>query len=232
MRWQQAEFTEDFIGISSKVSSYREAVFTILKKKLKVLHVIKTIGKSSVYNDNLITDLENGNVLAFGSGQYIKIDPATRRPAPFSETIKKFINSSDKKEMISYRRQIAHQCTTMYDIPSDAKTHSRSCSISARQIDENNHTNQSAYIEFCFDCLAQGVSAGFYANMTSSIWKYPLRRYSILYVKESKFSEKIDTVVWQDKINPWIFHFQVMKEGIVICQAQLEFYESFNIAKL
>lgn len=198
-----------------------------MNAKYSVLIQDVSVGKTSRSFNNFVTD-ESRKVVWFAhKNQVVAIDSVTRRPKSYGDEYKKYFKECRKYNVINYRWLHPDCCTLKYDISSNCKTYKRTSIVSSMHIDINNHANQSTHVGFCFDCLAEAVATGFCANMTDSIFKYPLRRYSTLYLKELNFDDTVDTIVWQNDSNPWVFHFHVMKTNQLICQVELEFFESY-----
>lgn len=229
VRWQQCEVNEDFYRNLMKGS-----LIDFLQLKYSTCTQYNHFGKSSSMHSSYVTDGSRKNVWFMSPMQLISVDHVKRKPIPYSDRVKEYFKTNGYYNVIDYKKKFPNLSTEKYDIPEDVKIYTRACSVSGRHVDFNNHVNSSAYLEFCFDCLAEAVPTGFCANMTDSIFKYPVRRYSILYLKESKLDDNIDTIVWQDDNNPWVFHFHVLKNiDQLICQAQLQFYHSdLGISKL
>ncbi|CAH1241734.1 Hypp6404 [Branchiostoma lanceolatum] len=184
---------------------------TRLKVSSRMLHV----GKTSMIKGGEMVDSSTNQILVKGITQDVHISMDTRRPQPFPDWMKEmFLHLTSEPRPETVEEFEEPQNTT--------KTFVYSVTVPPSDIDMNNHTNQSQYIRYCFNCAAVGAKQGAYPTVRGDLFKQGVRKVSVLYQKESLEGDVLTVESWEE--SPGTLRFQVRKGSEKVVQVTMQFY--------
>jgi acyl-CoA thioesterase FadM len=90
------------------------------------------------------------------------------------------------------------------------------------------HTNYLSYVKFCFDAAQDAVANGKYSAFSGDILQYDVKAVEMLYKAESKATDLLTVLSWEDDADPFNIHFSMHKDDdSIVYQSRVEFYSKF-----
>ncbi|XP_077972390.1 uncharacterized protein LOC144427293 [Styela clava] len=222
LKWQQVEILPSFYKKEADPDDPTTSIDFVNQKK-RMFHFFLPISNTSRRIENWVFDSGTGTPIMTASVLSVNINPETRRPLRFNNYLKNYFSPKNLSSANMQFQKLPPSCMSEYKMPDSVLFHSLPTQITVRYVDRNGHTNQSAYGDICYNCLADAISKKVFF-LFGSIFDYKIRRMSFLYLKESLLGDKVEAIVWQDESHNWKFKFHIKKDGIVLCQAEFMFY--------
>lgn len=174
------------------------------------------VGTSSLNTVAVLSDPNSGAVLARNVNQVVVIDKATRKPAPIPDWWRRKYESFvvENERLILPPLDVPKENTYKYDLK-----------VSWNDIDGYRHVNFASYVKYCFDAAMDAVDKKFYTCFDDDILKYSVKDIESSYRGECQAGDSVTVVTWQNAQNPFKLHFSLEKDGKVIYQSSVEFFE-------
>ena len=181
---------------------------------VEVTYKIGQLGKTSY---NLIDEARSvitGELLHSAVHVQVTVDKETRRPAMLPDWFK-----------AKYEKHI-HGISWKYspkEKPSE-KMYSFPYRVVWSDTDYYYHVNQSSYIRFCLDAIAEAGMEGRLKDINRDIGQVKVKEMRMLYAAETKPHEELNIHVWQDDVNLKTVHCEIEKESKPKYHFSVDFY--------
>ncbi len=201
----QTDVTKDYYDIVN---------YTIVPKLVVNIH-LGHIGNSSLNSVAEVVDKDTGKVFVTNTNQVVCVSKQTRKPAPLPD----WWRDQYKDSVMGNQKLIV----PLIDKPD--QTHCYEVKVGWRDIDAYKHTNYATYLEYCQDAAMDAMHQGVFSKLTGEITNYHIGKTRVLYKGESKACDNLHVHTWENTNNPYILHFQIEKDGILIHQNTVHFIE-------
>ncbi|XP_062575930.1 uncharacterized protein LOC134237802 [Saccostrea cucullata] len=187
-----------------------------IKKSLTVLATLDYVGKTSYCESKILQSRGIDKEVVKYSHQSVRVDPKTRQPLEFPsfwrEKYKKYATGLPFIMKKITRPEI---CVIEYHYK-----------IQTCDIDEQNHTNNLAYLRICFESCKRGAMKRRYKCFSPEMFKNGLKELQIRYENEALLGEEIIVYVWEATGRIDQLFFEIVK-GLDVCiQASITFHET------
>ena len=174
--------------------------------------------RSSLFVQTVISDPKDNQVLGRIKLKHVYIDPATRKSKLIPDWFKQdFRNSGEQKEVvnIAYKQPQLPDSSAMFRFP---------YKFVPSDTDLNGHVNNTTYYRLCLDVAAvASVKYEWFDSVKGDLANYNCIKASGLYAKECGDGEEVMICTWEDKIEPYLLHFRIMKSDVLSFATSMTF---------
>ncbi|XP_061167150.1 uncharacterized protein LOC133175988 [Saccostrea echinata] len=203
-----------FIGSLKLVVDQSFYMTEYLTKSLSVLSTLDYVGKTSYCISKKLRSRSIGKDVVQYSHQSIRVDPQTRQPLEFPSFWRE-----------KYRKYAAGLPFIMKKI-----TRPQICvldflyRIQTCDIDDQNHTNNRAYVRLCMECSKRGAVERRYKCFSSVLFENGIKELQVRFENEALLGEEVIVYVWEATGRTDQLCFEIVK-GLDVCiQATMTFY--------
>ncbi|XP_069134433.1 uncharacterized protein [Argopecten irradians] len=180
--------------------------------KLAMSTSIHHIGKTSY---SMLTTMYNQDTKEKLGEFFIKfviVDRRTRKSSPISKSfLVKLRDRSMQDGNLPYQMPaIPEMPESIFDITVITR-HS--------DLDTNQHVTTHRYIQFFTDCATEAAQRGFYKHFNDDICRYPLEKYDVTLLGESKVGDRLRVCTWQDRKDLKTIYFSCLKGSSCVMKA-------------
>ncbi|XP_069119943.1 uncharacterized protein [Argopecten irradians] len=86
-------------------------------------------------------------------------------------------------------------------------------------LDVNQHVTTHRYIQFFTDCATEAAQRGFYKHFNDDMCRYPVEKYDITLLGESKVGDTLRVCTWQDSKDMKNIYFSCLKASSCVMKA-------------
>nr|XP_039271627.1 uncharacterized protein LOC120346056 isoform X2 [Styela clava] len=219
MKWQRMQFSDHFRKISNEFKNDcdkldRFQYYLRLNKAIEMTYKIISAEKTSAVIDAHITDVDEDKNLATHRALIVCVSKATGKPACLPQELPVEKRSSVVKlgDMMTGN--------LMETAPEGSVTKY----VGREDVAFLDYVPHHKYLNFCLDSLAVGGTRNGFTNLPGNlpIWNYQIRSCSLLYLKQAKLGDRIQTFYWKDPADIWSFYFKTMRNQESIAEARVE----------
>nr|XP_039271777.1 uncharacterized protein LOC120346173 [Styela clava] len=219
VKWQRMQFSDHFRNISNefkydcdKLDRFR--YYLRLNKAIEMTYKLSSVGNTSLGLDAHVTDVDKDKNLATHRALIVCVSKATGTPASLPQEF-----PAEKRSSVV---QIDDLITK--NLTETAPEGSVTRYVGMEDVAILDYVPHHKYLNFCLDCLAGDATRNGVTNLPGNlpIWNYQVRSCSLLYLKQSKLGDRIQTFYWRDPADIWSFYFKTMRNQESICEARVE----------
>ncbi|XP_069134811.1 uncharacterized protein [Argopecten irradians] len=144
--------------------------------------------------------------------KFVTVDRRTRKSSPISKSfLVKLGDRSMQDGNLPYQMPaIPEMPESIFDITVITR-HS--------DLDTNQHVTTHRYIQFFTDCATEAAQRGFYKHFNDDICRYPLEKYDVTLLGESKVGDMLRVCTWQDRKHLKTLYFTCLKCSSCVMKA-------------
>lgn len=113
----------------------------------------------------------------------------------------------------------------LVNVPDDA--HTAAFPVPWRAAGPSYLTSRTSYPDFCADAAMRAIQDGFYSKFQpgDDIRDFNVKRMDMNYQNWSEPGDTLMISTWENKNSPLILHFDISKDGRIVNQSTMEFYD-------
>ncbi|XP_060068823.1 uncharacterized protein LOC132548935 [Ylistrum balloti] len=144
--------------------------------------------------------------------KFVVVDKTTRKSCPMPTWF------TDK-----FRNVPLHNSNFPYTLPSVPEMpkviYDTTVTVRYSDMDRNLHVTTHRYIQFFTDCATAAAFSGFYKHFNTDMCWYPVEKFDITLMGESKVGDKLRICTWQDEDSVQTIYFICFKEHKSVMKA-------------
>ncbi|XP_053409272.1 uncharacterized protein LOC123561343 isoform X3 [Mercenaria mercenaria] len=188
-----------------------------LNKPQRFLLHLSQAGKTS-YTTNIDWFDSNNKKIGNFLTKHVAVDEKTRRPVALPEYF--------FKDIQSHFANIQTQTMEKVELP---KIPSKAFCLNVKALysdcDENDHVNQSIYLEWCSDVASEVAVNGHFSFFKKHTEFYPLKSMEMYYNGEGLLKDELAVNVWECETDNACLLFAIQKESSIIFHMKMTFYK-------
>ncbi|XP_033114746.1 uncharacterized protein LOC117115158 isoform X2 [Anneissia japonica] len=194
-----------------------DIISDMIPQPIHGLYSVTYLGSSSILCKSQIILEKQQKCISTCIAQAVCVSLQNRKPVSFPVAIKEIYSYA----ALGARPQIAPLLATPE--PTQQQIGIQKAFIGETDVDENGHTNNTAYLQFCSDVARKAATDKMFTYVTPDILDSRLKKYTIHYIGETVQGDEVTFTSWQDLQNEYLLHFEAKKDDRVIIRCQFGF---------
>ncbi|XP_033733249.1 uncharacterized protein LOC117322442 [Pecten maximus] len=170
------------------------------------------IGKSSYSMLTSMTNVETKEKLGEFFLKLVIVDRTTRKSTPLPKTfVENFRNIPFLYSNAPYPIPVIPEMPDTIFAMTFTARHS--------DMDQNYHVTTNRYVQSFTDCATEAANDGFYKHFNDDMCRYPVEKFDVTLLGESKVGDKLRVCTWQDEVDVQTIYFSCFNGSTCVMKA-------------
>jgi len=219
---QDVEFPPGFFKFHKALTSS-----SLWKSRLSIRFALtaRKVNNSSMVLHCQARDVSTGTILMESVHVLVQVSTKTRRATSFSQQFRQFVEERSQDNNLPFQNVKPENLASF--VPKNHQVFLTTVQVSVTYTDHNDHTNNTSYMKFAYQCLDRALSQNFPLKLSKSLSENRIRKSSIRFLNESNVGDCIKIFMWQTEDDH--LHFICRREESDLAYLTLVFYQASQV---